>query len=54
MTAAKSTGLKGVVGALRKGKFETVLGTIGFDGKGDVSAPGYVWYIWKNGTYDYR
>lgn len=54
VAAAKSTSLKAVVGSLRKGKFSTVLGTIGFDGKGDVSAPGYVWYIWKNGTYDYR
>ena len=24
-----------------------------FDAKGDVSLPGYVFYEWKNGTYDY-
>ena len=30
-----------------------MLGTIGFDDKGDVTAPGYVVYEWKNGSYDY-
>ncbi len=38
---------------LRKGGFKTVLGDIGFDEKGDVSAPGYVFYEWQNGSYDY-
>jgi branched-chain amino acid transport system substrate-binding protein len=38
---------------LHKGQFDTVLGSIGFDEKGDVTAPGYVVYVWKNGTYDY-
>ncbi len=38
---------------LHGAKFDTVLGSIGFDAKGDVSAPGYVFYEWKNGTYDY-
>jgi branched-chain amino acid transport system substrate-binding protein len=52
--SANSVQLREVVGQLRKEKFQTVLGEIGFDAKGDVSAPGYVWYIWKNGTYDYR
>ena len=39
--------------ALKSNKFETVLGNIGFDAKGDVTAPGYVFYIWKDGKYDY-
>ncbi|MEO5337928.1 MAG: branched-chain amino acid ABC transporter substrate-binding protein [Magnetospirillum sp. WYHS-4] len=39
--------------ALKTNQFETVLGKIGFDGKGDVTAPGYVFYRWSNGTYDY-
>ncbi len=43
-----------MIGALRSGQFDTVLGKIGFDETGDVTAPGYVWYEWKNGTYDYR
>jgi branched-chain amino acid transport system substrate-binding protein len=38
---------------MKSEKFETVLGQIGFDAKGDVSAPGYVFYEWKNGQYDY-
>ena len=42
-----------VLPPLKSGKFETVLGTIGFDAKGDVTAPGYVVYEWKNGKYDY-
>ena len=32
---------------------DTVLGKIGFDKKGDVTAPGYVFYVWKDGKYDY-
>lgn len=50
---AKSTDLAKVVGALRSKQFDTVLGKIGFDKKGDVTAPGYVWYVWNNGKYDY-
>ncbi|MDH3472998.1 MAG: branched-chain amino acid ABC transporter substrate-binding protein [Rhodospirillales bacterium] len=50
---AGSTDLGKVVASLRGNKFETVLGNIGFDGKGDVTAPGYVWYVWENGGYDY-
>jgi branched-chain amino acid transport system substrate-binding protein len=42
-----------VVAALRANKFDTVLGQIGFDAKGDVTAPGYVLYGWKAGKYDY-
>jgi len=44
---------KKVIKALRSNKFNTVLGNIGFDKKGDVTAPGYVFYVWKNGKYDY-
>jgi branched-chain amino acid transport system substrate-binding protein len=39
--------------ALRQGTFETALGTIDFDGKGDNSAPGYVFYVWRDGKYVY-
>lgn len=43
-----------VAKALKSGqKFDTVLGPISFDQKGDVTAPGYVVYVWKNGKYDY-
>ena len=50
---AGTTNTQRVVKALRGGQFDTVLGKFGFDGKGDVTAPGYVWYVWKDGTYDY-
>jgi branched-chain amino acid transport system substrate-binding protein len=50
---AGSTDTGKVIAALRGGDFGTVLGNIGFDDKGDVTAPGYVFYVWKNGTYDY-
>ena len=42
-----------VIAALKDGEYDTVLGKIGFDDKGDVTAPGYVFYVWQNGTYDY-
>ncbi len=51
--SAGTTKLEPVIKALRTMKFDTVLGKIGFDKKGDVTAPGYVFYEWKNGTYEY-
>ena len=50
---AGSTDLDALISTLRAESFDTVLGTIGFDMTGDVTAPGYVFYEWKNGTYDY-
>ena len=50
-TAAGSTDSKKVLKAMKKGKFNTVLGTLSFDKKGDVSLPGYVWYEWSKGNY---
>jgi hypothetical protein len=35
---------------LKKETFDTVLGKISFDAKGDVKAPGYVVYAWNTGT----
>ncbi len=35
--------------ALHAGKFDTVIGTVGFDAKGDVVGPDYVVYVWKDG-----
>jgi branched-chain amino acid transport system substrate-binding protein len=42
-----------VVAELAAREFDTVLGKVKFDSKGDVTLPGYVFYEWKNGTYDY-
>jgi branched-chain amino acid transport system substrate-binding protein len=39
--------------ALRSERFDLVIGKVGFDQKGDVTAPGYVLYVWKNGSYTY-
>ena len=49
----KSTDTDKLIKALKSMNFETVIGKIGFDKKGDVTAPGYVFYEWKNGKYDY-
>lgn len=51
--AAGSTDFDATVQALNEGTFQTVLGELEFDENGDVTLPGYVFYEWKNGTYDY-
>jgi branched-chain amino acid transport system substrate-binding protein len=40
-----------VVAALHGHEFNTVLGPISFDAKGDLTEPGFVWYVWRNGAY---
>jgi branched-chain amino acid transport system substrate-binding protein len=41
-----------VANALRSQRFETVLGTIGFNDKGDVTGyETFAWYVWKDGGY---
>lgn len=50
---AGSTEAAKIVPVMHEMKFDTVLGTIGFDEKGDVTAPGYVFYVWHDGKYDY-
>ena len=49
---ADSTDLAEVVKVLRATQFDTVLGKIGFNNKGDVTAPGYDWYVWSKGGLD--
>jgi len=48
---ANSIDLEAVAGKLHGGTFDTVLGPISFDDKGDVKDPNYVWYIWHDGNY---
>jgi branched-chain amino acid transport system substrate-binding protein len=48
---AGSTDLDAVVEALHGNQFETVLGTISFDDKGDVEGENYVMYEWADGQY---
>jgi branched-chain amino acid transport system substrate-binding protein len=41
-----------VAAALRSHEFDTVLGTIGFDEKGDVTGyDTFVWHVWRDGKY---
>ncbi len=51
--AAGATDYDAVVTALDDGTFDTVLGSLEFDDKGDVTLPGYVFYEWSDGAYDY-
>jgi branched-chain amino acid transport system substrate-binding protein len=46
---AGSLNLARVIKALRSYEFDTVLGKIGFDDKGDVKTHDYVWYVWQDG-----
>ncbi|MEQ9642677.1 MAG: branched-chain amino acid ABC transporter substrate-binding protein [Alphaproteobacteria bacterium] len=50
---AGSTDLDAVLKAMNSTTFNTVLGDLSFDSKGDVTLPGYVFYEWKGGKYDY-
>ena len=38
---------------MRTGSFDTVIGKLGFDAKGDNKLPGFMVYQWKGGKYDY-
>jgi branched-chain amino acid transport system substrate-binding protein len=48
---AGSTDLDAVIEALHGNQFETVLGPVSFDDKGDVEGSSYVMYEWENGEY---
>lgn len=51
--AAGSVDGPAVAAKLAEGNFDTVLGKISFDEKGDVKLPAFVIYEWKAGRYDY-
>jgi branched-chain amino acid transport system substrate-binding protein len=41
-----------VVKALHHNEFDTALGRLGFDAKGDVTGvDSFIWYVWQNGDY---
>jgi branched-chain amino acid transport system substrate-binding protein len=48
---AGSTEVEDVAAALKEGSYDTVLGPIAFNDKGDVEEPKYVMYQWKEGQY---
>jgi len=40
-----------VIKSLHENQFDTVLGRIDFDDKGDLTAQNWVWYVWQGGEY---
>jgi branched-chain amino acid transport system substrate-binding protein len=48
---AGSLELPAVIASLREHQFDTVLGPIDFDDKGDLTVQNPVWYVWRGGTY---
>jgi branched-chain amino acid transport system substrate-binding protein len=48
---AGSLELPAVIASLRGHPFDTVLGRIEFDDKGDVTTQSWMWYVWKGGEY---
>jgi branched-chain amino acid transport system substrate-binding protein len=40
-----------VVKALHEGEFQTVMGPLEFDAKGDMKRHSFVWYRWRDGSY---
>jgi len=48
---AGSLELEAMITALREHRFDTVLGPIEFDDKGDLTVQNPVWYVWRGGTY---
>jgi len=51
-TQAKDTKEAAVSKALHGMKVDTVIGPLSWDKKGDITNPGFVFYVWKNGKYE--
>jgi branched-chain amino acid transport system substrate-binding protein len=52
VAAAGSLDLDAVIEVMHSRRFDTVLGKIGFDGKGDVTGfDPWQWYVWQDGNY---
>ena len=51
-TKAGTVDPKKVAATLKSdGPWQTIIGPITFDKKGDVEGPSYVFYVWKDGNY---
>jgi branched-chain amino acid transport system substrate-binding protein len=48
---AGSLDTQAVIASLHGGRFDTVLGPISFDRKGDVTVQSWIWYVWRGGDY---
>lgn len=46
-----STDISKLIDAMHSGSYQTVIGTVEFDSKGDVKKPDYIMYRWSNGNY---
>jgi branched-chain amino acid transport system substrate-binding protein len=46
-----TTDVKSLIAALHTNEFDTVLGKIGFDKKGDIRQAAFVWFLWRDGKY---
>jgi branched-chain amino acid transport system substrate-binding protein len=51
VTKAGSTDAKKVADTLRSQSWDTVIGNLSFDDKGDLTKSTYVWYVFKGGKY---
>ena len=49
-SGAGDTSFDPVVAALDEGTFDTILGPVSFNAKGDADHPGYVWFEWQDGA----
>ncbi len=49
---ASSLELEAMIAALRQHRFDTVLGPIDFDEKGDLTVQKPAWYVWRGGAYE--
>jgi len=52
-TKAGSTKFEPLNAAIHNGTFDTAIGKLAFDKKGNLATPGFVVYQWKDGKYDY-
>jgi branched-chain amino acid transport system substrate-binding protein len=48
---ANGTAVKDLIANLHGKSVDTVIGTLSFDNKGDLTKPNYVFYQWKDGKY---
>jgi branched-chain amino acid transport system substrate-binding protein len=48
---AGSLTLEAMIPVLQTSEFNTVIGNYRFDENGDMTAPGFVWYVWEDGDY---
>lgn len=51
--AAETSAFDDVAATLANGDFATVLGPVAFNANGDADLPGFVFYEWRDGKYDY-